>query len=225
MNVQADPYPILVLFSGGIGSMILAERVLASQCELITLHARYSHSNAAGEYRAVTEWHRLKWLAGHKIRHIEISPSIRSTDTHTQPARDEILLTYAINIASSIGARQVWHGINDTGLDDCLGSIATWPDIAREWGIMLQTPLIEFKNRQLRNEARYHGIIQRRIVMADGSKLYPGSCCDIETNQRHDMTTGEIDCVSCGESLGILEESIAHFRAKPIDQQSIRGPK
>ena len=151
--------------------MVLAERILASNCELITLFVRYPHPAVPEEYRAVSEWLRLKRLEGHEIRHIEITLGLWGTDAmeigtgepgpRVLAGRNQVFVSHAVNIAHSIGARQVWYGA-------CLDDAADYPDcgpawveamdrLARQWGIMLQAPLLGINKDRIREEAAQLG--------------------------------------------------------------------
>lgn len=151
--------------------MVLAERILASNCELITLFVRYPHPAVPEEYRAVSEWLRLKGLAGHQIRHIEITLGLWGTDAmeigtgepgpRVLAGRNQIFVSHAVNIAHSIGARQVWYGANGDDSAEYLDCTASWVDtmdgLARQWGIMLQAPLLGINKDRIREEAAQLG--------------------------------------------------------------------
>lgn len=224
---------ILLLFSGGLDSMLLAERALASGHELGTLFFRYPHPAVPEEYRAVSEWLRRKRNEGREIRHIEITLGLWGSDSMATgigepgprllPARNQVMISQAINIAASIGAEAVWYGAN---LDDA----ADYPDctpfwvnvldgLARPWGVKVQAPLLYRTKGQIIAEAREHGIIFDRVAVADGSRAWPDSCCEIPENRRYDPASGAIDCVSCGEHLSVITESLSWSCYEPKDGQ------
>ena len=163
---------VLLLFSGGLDSMVLAERVLAAGDRLITLFVRYPHPAVPEEYRAASEWLRLKSLAGQDIQHIELTLGMSGVSAmaigagesgaRVVPGRNQILVSHAVNIAASIGADEVWYGAN---LDDA----ADYPDcspmwvslmngLASQWGIMLRAPLLYKTKGQIMREAEAIGL-------------------------------------------------------------------
>ena len=163
---------ILLLFSGGLDSMLLAERAARSDTQLVTLFYRYPHPAAPEEYRAVAEWHRLKRLAGKQIRHIEISLPLWGTEQmdigtgqpgpRILPARNQVMISIAINIAASIGADCVMYGANaDDNQEyvDCRpGWVQTMDELARPWGISISAPLLNQTKQEIKAEAVQLGV-------------------------------------------------------------------
>tara|TARA_Y100001938_G_scaffold71249_1_gene98776 strand:- start:404 stop:976 length:573 start_codon:yes stop_codon:yes gene_type:complete len=163
---------ILLLFSGGLDSMVLAERVAASDQELVTLFFRYPHPAVPEEYRAVAEWHRQKRLAGKEIRHIEITLPLWGSDSmaigtgepgaRVLPARNHVMVSTAINIAASIGAHAVLYGANLDDAEDYPDCRPNWVELlnrlGREWGVSVKAPLLYKTKSQIKEEAIALGV-------------------------------------------------------------------
>ena len=163
---------ILLLFSGGLDSMLLAERAHREGLELVTLFFRYPHPAIPEEYNAVAEWHRRKVVDGHQIRHIEINLPLWGADSmsigvgeegpRVLAGRNQVMVSTAVNIAASIGAKEVWYGAN---LDDA----ADYPDcgppwvalmngLAQDWGVTVRAPLLFLGKAKVKEEAAELGL-------------------------------------------------------------------
>ena len=222
---------ILLLFSGGLDSMVLAEKVLQSGQQLVTVFFRYPHPAAPEEYRAVSEWHRRKLLDGHSIRHIEVSLPLWGCDKMSTgageegprvlPGRNQVMLSNAINIAASIGAHAVIYGANLDDSEDYPDCRPMWVELmnrmGREWGVTVKAPLLYKTKNQIVGEARDLGVIFDRIVQSDGRRLFPDSCCQNKINLRFDHETGDTECVSCGQTLKIVTENLSWSCYQPKD--------
>jgi 7-cyano-7-deazaguanine synthase len=163
---------VLLLFSGGLDSMVLAERVLAAGHDLVTLFVRYPHPAVPFEYRAASEWLRLKRLAGQNIKNIELTLGISGVGAmaigagqagaRVVPGRNQIFVSHAVNIAATSDAQEVWYGANlddATDYPDCSPLwVSLMNGLASQWGIILRAPLLYKTKSQIMNEAKSMGL-------------------------------------------------------------------
>lgn len=163
----------MVLFSGGLDSMLLCEHVLQKHdMELVTLFYRYRHPASPQEYEAVSEWLRVKHVDGYAGRHIDMDLPLWGTEPlgigvgETGPRvvanRNQVMVSLAVNIAASIGAKEVWYGANlDDAADypDC-GSL--WVDamngLSKDWGVTVRAPLLYWSKEKIKKEAAQLGV-------------------------------------------------------------------
>tara|TARA_R100001463_G_scaffold5870_1_gene19845 strand:- start:678 stop:1244 length:567 start_codon:yes stop_codon:yes gene_type:complete len=160
---------ILVLFSGGLDSMVLCEHVLQRhEAELVTLFYRYPHPASPHEYQSVSEWLRLKHVTGYAGRHIDMDLPLWGADALSIGAgepgprvvanRNQVMVSLAINIAASIGAKEVWYGANlDDASDypDCApGWVEAMNQLSREWGVAVRAPLLYKAKSEIKDMAR-----------------------------------------------------------------------
>ena len=158
---------IVLLFSGGLDSMLLAERALAAGHELVTIFFRYPHPAVPEEYRAVSEWLRLKRHEGVEVRHIEITLGLWGSDLmsigagepgpRVLPGRNQVMVSQAVNIAASIGASVVQYGANLDDAEDYPDCAPCWVSamdgLARPWGVKIEAPLLYRTKAQIKAEA------------------------------------------------------------------------
>jgi 7-cyano-7-deazaguanine synthase len=147
--------------------MLLAERALREGKELAVLFFRYAHPAAPQESEAVNKWLQQKHKDGYSIRSIEMNLPLWGTDTmnlgvgtpgpRVLAARNQVMIAFGVNVASSIGAESVWYGAN-------LGDNADYPDcrpdwidlqntLASDWGVSVEAPLINMTKQEIKDEA------------------------------------------------------------------------
>ena len=159
---------ILVLFSGGLDSMVLCEHVLQeTNLELVTLFFRYRHPAAPQEYGAVSEWLRRGHVDGYAGRHIDmdlplwgseaLNIGIGEAGPRVLANRNQVMVSMAVNIAASIGAKEVWYGANLDDAEDYPDCSPTWVNmmnrLGREWGVGVRAPLLYKTKAQIKEEA------------------------------------------------------------------------
>lgn len=164
---------ILVLFSGGLDSMVLCEHVLQeTNQELVTLFYRYMHPAAPQEYDAVSEWLRVGRLQGYAGRHIDLDLPLWGSDAlqigigkvgpRVLANRNQVMVSMAINIAASIGVKEVWYGANLDDAADYPDCTPTWVEMmdrmGREWGVRVKAPLLYKTKDQIKSQAAQLGV-------------------------------------------------------------------
>ena len=162
----------LLLFSGGLDSMVLAHELLNTGEEFVTLFFRYPHPAVPEEYRAVSEWHRRRRVEGNDIRNIEVSLPLWGVDLmktgvgvpgpRVLPARNQVMVSIAVNIAASIGAKEVWYGANIDDAVDYPDCSPMWVEMmnrmAQDWGVKVKAPLLYRTKDGIRETARLGGV-------------------------------------------------------------------
>ena len=164
---------ILVLFSGGLDSMVLCEHVLQETThELVTLFYRYMHPAAPEEYNAVSDWLRDHHVEGYAGRHIDVNLPLWGSEAlgigvgeagpRVLAGRNQVMVSLAVNIAASIGAKEVWYGANLDDAEDYPDCSPMWVEMmnrmAQDWGVKVRAPLLYKTKDQIRSEADKLGV-------------------------------------------------------------------
>jgi len=150
---------ILVLFSGGVDSMVLAE--MARQKGILggLLFIGYSQPAIAEEMRAAKRYAALHNYELHIIHApvmgVDDSMAIGSgvDGLRILPGRNLVMIAHALNVARASGYSEVWYGANagDSGYADCTtGFLEAVDHVARnDTGITVSAPLIDQSKRQI----------------------------------------------------------------------------
>ena len=163
---------VLLLFSGGLDSMLLAERAMNDKrVELHTLFFRYPHPAASREYQAVADWLRRWRVAGRAVNHREVylpiiaqqlAAGVGVAGARVTPARNLAMVSVAANVAAGIGAEQLWLGAcADDAADypDCRPDwVATVRGLLEPWGVELAAPLVQTTKAEIMAEAKALGL-------------------------------------------------------------------
>ena len=162
---------VLLMFSGGLDSMVLAERAYRDESvELVAVFFRYVHPAASHEHRAQAEWRRLKRIGGADDEHYEVSLRIIAAELgigsgragpRVVPMRNLAMVAIASNLAASIDASEVWFGANAddaADYDDCrAGFVEVCNQLTAPHGIIVRAPLIDVRKPEIIAEARELG--------------------------------------------------------------------
>lgn len=120
---------VVVLFSGGVDSVVCAEYAIRQGRLAHLLHVQYGQANAEMEMVASGRWARSRrmerTIIQGAIRAPELHAGIGEAGARYVPGRNLALLSLAANFAASHGCREVWIGCNaDDAIDypDCRAS-------------------------------------------------------------------------------------------------------
>jgi 7-cyano-7-deazaguanine synthase len=161
-----DTGPVVVLFSGGLDSTVLAH--MAGDRLSAVLSFAYGQPNAVPELLSAERWAR-----SHKVRREVVSLSMFGVDSSMQlgsgapgsrvlAGRNLLMLAHGVNFAASIGAREVWYGANDDDRDaypDCRAEFVSWVNMATTaYGVVVRAPLLGLNKAGVVREARRLGV-------------------------------------------------------------------
>jgi 7-cyano-7-deazaguanine synthase len=159
---------ILVLFSGGVDSMVLAE--MARQKGVLggLLFIGYSQPAISEEMRAArryAERHGYELIIVHAPvmgvhDAMAIGPGVGGL--RVLPGRNLVMLAHAVNVAKASGCSEVWYGANaeDSAYADCTTVFIQAVDhVARnDTGITVSAPLVDQSKRQIFKLAAQFGL-------------------------------------------------------------------
>ena len=145
----------LVLFSGGVDSMVIAAEALADGRLGMLLHVVYEHPAQSHERRAVAAatlgWHRL----GLSVPMVEVSlplcaealaVGVGVAGHRPVPGRNLAMIALAVNVAAARGLRRVLFGATAedvAGYPDCRPDfVAAANTLSAPWGVEVAAPLI-----------------------------------------------------------------------------------
>lgn len=159
---------ILLLFSGGIDSTVLAhEAINAGDLDLL-MFARYGQPAAAMEARAVGRWRAIHaplvklWEPMIPIATDPMRIGIGTPGPRVLPGRNLLLLSLAIARAASDGISEVWYGAQGGDLadyPDCRPDFVAAVDaLAAPWGVRMKAPLIDLSKIEVIERARRLGV-------------------------------------------------------------------
>ncbi len=114
---------VCVLFSGGLDSMVLAEKALQSKRLGCLLHVSYGQRASAQEYRAALRWAEANQAAFKRLILSvcgleEMNKEPGKAGARVVPARNLILISHAVNYAAARGFKEVWFGACADDLED-----------------------------------------------------------------------------------------------------------
>lgn len=149
---------VLILFSGGLDSTILAHMALKNGHDLWLMNVSYWHPARAREFRAIEQF-RLKYFQEYfqaRDRYISIPVpliGIGEQGPRITPARNQVFLSLAINTAAAQRIDEVWIGVNESDNADYIDCrpafIDTMDGLAQGWGVRLRAPLLEMTKAQI----------------------------------------------------------------------------
>ena len=149
---------VLILFSGGLDSTILAHMALKNGHDLWLMNVSYWHPARAREFRAIEQF-RLKYFQEYfqaRDRYISIPVpliGIGEQGPRITPARNQVFLSLAINTAAAQRIDEVWIGVNESDNADYIDCrpafIDTMDGLAQGWGVRLRAPLQEMPKAQI----------------------------------------------------------------------------
>ena len=157
----------LLLFSGGLDSMLLAEQLLKDDgMELAVVHYRYPHPAAPREYEAVA-----RWLVAHPVERYWVSLPIAAPQMdigvgtpgpRVVPHRNLVMLSQAVHLADTIGAKRVYIGCNHSdehAYVDCRrGYLIALNSLIEASDIQVVAPLINQSKHDILAAARELGL-------------------------------------------------------------------
>lgn len=145
----------LVLFSGGVDSLVLASEAIAEHRLGLLLHVVYPHPAQSHERRAVAaatlSWHRLGVSAPVMEAHLPLSAEALATGVgaagcRVVPGRNLAFIALAVNLAAAYGLRRVLLGAtaaDHDGYPDCRPDfVAAVSALSAPWGVEVAAPLI-----------------------------------------------------------------------------------
>lgn len=146
----------LVLFSGGVDSLVLGSEAIAEHRLGLLLHIVYPHPAQSHERRAVTaatlSWHRLGVSAVLMEAHLPLAAEalaagVGAGGCRVVPGRNLAFIALAVNLAASRGLRRVLLGAtaaDRAGYPDCRPDfIAAASALSAPWGVEVTAPLID----------------------------------------------------------------------------------
>ena len=159
---------VLLLFSGGLDSMLLAEQLLADDdIELAVVHYRYPHPAAPREYEAVARWavqhnDTERYWVSLPIAAPQMDIGAGTPGPRVVPHRNLVMLSHAVHMADTIGAKRVYIGCNHTdehAYVDCRrGYLIALNSMLAESGIQVVAPLINQSKQDILAAARELGL-------------------------------------------------------------------
>jgi len=162
---------VVVLLSGGVDSLVLAQHALNAGRLRAVVHCVYPQPAQSQERRAVMEACRRWHIAGHYIErrdvdlalhaHGELGIGIGVEGPRVVPGRNLVFLAHAVNYAAGIGAHEVWigcAGADQAAYPDCRPDFIEKIDgMSKAWGISVRAPFIDKDRGWLLDEGRRNG--------------------------------------------------------------------
>ncbi|MCP4437082.1 MAG: hypothetical protein GY913_21630 [Proteobacteria bacterium] len=189
-------HKVVLLFSGGVDSTVLAHLALERDLELVCLHFRYLQPAGGQEAEAA-----IRWCHKHGVKLMTRSITLWGLeDMHAEPGavgprvvplRNLCMLALAANYAAGIGAKEVWFGAN---LDDHKDYLDCRPYFVQEFGlvvsqqigIVIRAPLITMTKTQILERADQLDVDLEACwwcyAPVDGKPC--GTCNSCRSNQR-----------------------------------------
>lgn len=159
---------VLLLFSGGIDSTLLARQAHNEQRLSLLMFARYGQPAAAMEARAVGRWRALNaplvklWEPMLPIATEPMQIDVGAPGPRVLPGRNLLLLSLAITRAAADGISEVWYGAQGGDLadySDCRPDFVAAVDaLAAPWGVRVKAPLINLSKIEVIDRARLLGV-------------------------------------------------------------------
>lgn len=168
MSRHAD---VVVLFSGGLDSIVLAQHALNAKRLRAVVHYVYPQPAQAKERGAVMEACRHWHVAGHFVERLEVTLPLHSygelgigiglDGPRVVPGRNLVMLAHAVNYAAGLGASEVWIGCTKEdrhAYPDCRPDFIEKVDaMSRAWGISVRAPFIDWTRDAIVMEGRNNG--------------------------------------------------------------------
>lgn len=157
---------IVLMFSGGLDSMLLAHKALKAGKLAATVYVDYGAPNTPHERRAVAEWHRRH--ARQIPHHCVVAPVLEGLDRgvgtagpRVVPNRNLLILSMGLAVAAQVGAEEVWYGANaDDSADypDCRPEfLIGLNELAAPFGIKVRAPWIDSTKAMVMGWVEYFG--------------------------------------------------------------------
>lgn len=152
---------ILVLFSGGVDSMVLSEMAQETGALAGLLFFEYGQPAQIQERIAADAW---CYSNGHEltVQHLPIVGVSEHMKTGTGtagprilPGRNLLFISHAINLAKTIGADVIWYGANadDREYADCSGEFVQMVDnVAALHGVSVRAPLLNMSKAEINKQ-------------------------------------------------------------------------
>jgi 7-cyano-7-deazaguanine synthase len=150
---------ILVLFSGGVDSCVLANMALQKNQRMAILHISYKHPAAQAEIDAVVKWcidnnradlFRIFKTADLEAQELEIGSGVKGP--RIVPSRNSVFVSIAANVAAAHNFTEIWIGAtaSDFAYPDCSPEwIKAQNELLKAWNIELKAPLINLDRTQI----------------------------------------------------------------------------
>ena len=159
---------VIVLFSGGVDSTVLATEALNQERLHSLLHFSYMQPAALHEFSVASEWAHtnnvylvrvIKQLYGTEAMNAESG----EPGPRVIPGRNLIMLSLAINYAASVGVKEVWYGPTRDDWED-------YPDCRPEFveqlcnlanedvGVKVIAPLLQLTKKEVMARAIELGV-------------------------------------------------------------------
>ena len=160
---------VALLFSGGIDSMLLADRAHREGRLGVLVFISYNQPSIAEERKAVEGWasergYEVDTVSAHIMgvhEHMGIGAAVEGL--RILPGRNMIMIAHAANIALAKGCSVVWYGANadDKDYADCTQNfVCAMNDIvgASLLAVEIEAPLIDMTKKEIIKEAREVGM-------------------------------------------------------------------
>ena len=155
---------IALLFSGGIDSMLLAERAHREGTLKVLLFINYGQPAYFEEMKAVAEWSEPRGytvdVVDADISGVEDCMAIGPTEDGLRilPGRNMVMCAHAANVAVAKGCTKVWYGANadDKDYPDCNENFISAMNLslsASMIAVEIEAPLVRMNKKQIIEEA------------------------------------------------------------------------
>ena len=155
---------IALLFSGGIDSMLLAERAHREGTLKVLLFINYGQPAYFEEMKSVAEWSQARGytvdVVDADISGVEDCMAIGPTEDGLRilPGRNMVMCAHAANVAVAKGCTKVWYGANadDKDYPDCNENFISAMNLslsASMIAVEIEAPLVRMNKKQIIEEA------------------------------------------------------------------------
>jgi 7-cyano-7-deazaguanine synthase len=161
----------LLLLSGGLDSVVLAEQLRQAGRLVAAVHFVYPHPAQFAERRVVqrlsTRWHRQRAAVRVieeplHLRAFELAIGIGVAGTRLVPARNLAMLAMAANMAPSLGATRIVFGAtaeDASGYPDCRADyVAAVSRLLEPFGVTVDAPFALVRRDEIRAMATGFGL-------------------------------------------------------------------
>ena len=156
---------ILVLFSGGIDSMVLANMAAHKNKKFGFVHFTYDHPAKSEEMAAVWKWCLAKKMHVQKLfMHLPLQASQLNAGAGKHwprivPGRNSCFVSMAANLAAAHNYEELWIGCTaeDHQYPDCSAEwLANQNKLLSLWGLTLKAPLMQMPRAEILEIAKAH---------------------------------------------------------------------